>query len=199
MNKIAFFLSAGLTSLSLSVPAMAATKIQWWHAMGGENGAKLEQIAKGFNASQSDYEIVPVFKGTYDETLTGAIAAFRANQQPAIVQVYEVGTGTMMAAQGAIYPVYQLMKDEGEAWDQSKFIAPVVGYYSDTSGNVLSLPFNSSTPIMYYNKDVFKKAGLDPETPPKTWAEVRSLFADDHEVRRSQMRLYQRLDLLDPD
>ena len=139
MNKIAFFLSAGLTSLSLSVPAMAATKIQWWHAMGGENGAKLEQIAKGFNASQSDYEIVPVFKGTYDETLTGAIAAFRANQQPAIVQVYEVGTGTMMAAQGAVYPVYQLMKDEGEAWDQSKFIAPVVGYYSDTSGNVLSL------------------------------------------------------------
>ena len=116
--------------------------------MGGENGAKLEQIAKGFNASQSDYEIVPVYKGTYDETLTGAIAAFRAKQQPAIVQVYEVGTGTMMAAQGAVYPVYQLMKDEGEAWDQSKFIAPVVGYYSDTSGNVLSLPFNSSTPIM---------------------------------------------------
>lgn len=113
MNKIAFFLSAGLTSLSLSVPALAATKIQWWHAMGGENGAKLEQIAKGFNASQSDYEIVPVYKGTYDETLTGAIAAFRANQQPAIVQVYEVGTGTMMAAQGAVYPVYQLMKDEG--------------------------------------------------------------------------------------
>lgn len=174
MNKAAYYLSAGLLSLCLGAPAMAATKIQWWHAMGGENGAKLEEIAKGFNASQSDYEIVPVFKGTYDETLTGAIAAFRANQQPAIVQVYEVGTGTMMAAQGAIYPVYQLMKDEGEAWDQSKFIAPVVGYYSDTNGNVLSLPFNSSTPIMYYNKDIFKKAGLDPQTPPKTWADVEA-------------------------
>jgi sn-glycerol 3-phosphate transport system substrate-binding protein len=117
---------------------------------------------------------VPVFKGTYDETLTSAIAAFRANEQPAIIQVYEVGTGTMMAAEGAVYPVYQLMKDQGEAWDQSQFIAPVVGYYSDTSGNVLSLPFNSSTPIMYYNKDVFKKAGLDPETPPRTWAEVEA-------------------------
>lgn len=176
MFKTTLALSVGFAALLVAAPsAMAVTQIQWWHAMGGENGAKLEEIAQGFNDSQSDYEIVPVYKGSYNETMTSAIAAFRANEQPAIVQVYEVGTGTMMAAKGAIYPVYQLMKDEGEPWDQSKFIAPVVGYYSDTDGNVLSLPFNSSTPIMYYNKDVFEKAGLDPNVAPKTWGELEKM------------------------
>ncbi|MET3897972.1 sn-glycerol 3-phosphate transport system substrate-binding protein [Devosia sp. UYZn731] len=173
MLKKALVMSAGLVAMLAASPTVqAATQIQWWHAMGGENGAKLEEIAKGFNQSQSDYEIDPVFKGTYDEAMNGAIAAFSANEQPAIIQIYEVGTGTMMAAKGAVYPVYQLMKDQGEPWDQSKFLPAVVGYYSDTDGNVLSLPFNSSTPILYYNKDVCEKAGLDPETPPKTWADM---------------------------
>lgn len=152
--------------------ANAATEIQWWHAMGGELGQKLEEIVKGFNDSQSDYVIVPSYKGTYPETMTAAIAAFRAKQQPAIVQVFEVGTGTMMAAKGAIKPVYQLMADAGEPFDPASYLPAVVGYYTDTDGNMLSLPFNSSTPILYYNKDVFEKAGLDPNAPPKTWAEM---------------------------
>jgi sn-glycerol 3-phosphate transport system substrate-binding protein len=142
--------------------------------MGAELGERLEGIAADFNAGQSEFKVVPVYKGTYPETLTAAIAAFRAGEQPAIVQVFEVGTGTMMAAKGAVYPVYQLMADNNEPFDPSSFLAPVVGYYSDTEGNILSMPFNSSTPIMYYNKDVFKKAGLDPNVPPKTWAEVES-------------------------
>src|SRR5262249_28011802 len=125
-----------------------------------------------FNASQSDYTIVPVYKGNYTETLTAAIAAFRANQAPAIVQVFEVGTATMMAAKGAVYPVYQLMADEGQPFDPKSFLAAVTGYYSDTQGNMLSMPFNSSTPVLYYNKTAFQKAGLDPNTPPKTWPEV---------------------------
>tara|TARA_R110002012_G_scaffold22613_5_gene77935 strand:- start:1066 stop:2382 length:1317 start_codon:yes stop_codon:yes gene_type:complete len=166
-------LSMAALAVALSATSsLAATEVTWWHAMGGELGKKLEEIATKFNESQSDYKVVPVYKGSYPETLTAAIAAFRANQQPAIVQVFEVGTGTMMAAEGAVYPVYKLMADEGEAFDTSSFLSPVVGYYSDTSGNILSLPFNSSTPIMYYNKDVFEKAGLDPEVAPKTWAEV---------------------------
>ncbi|HZY67029.1 MAG TPA: sn-glycerol-3-phosphate ABC transporter substrate-binding protein UgpB, partial [Devosia sp.] len=158
----------------MSTAVQAQTEVTWWHAMGGELGTKLEEIAQKFNASQSDYVVTPVFKGSYAETLTAAIAAFRANEQPAIVQVFEVGTGTMMAAKGAVYPVYQLMADQGQAWDASSFLAPVVGYYSDPEGNVLSLPFNSSTPIMYYNKDVFTKAGLDANTPPRTWAEMEA-------------------------
>src|SRR5690606_2198913 len=97
---------------------------------------------------------------------------FRAGEQPHIVQVYEVGTGTMMAAQGAVYPVYQLMSDAGADFDPKAYLPQVTGYYTDTDGNMLSMPFNSSTPILYYNKTVFEKAGLDPEQPPKTWAEV---------------------------
>lgn len=162
-------ITAGLASA-----ASAQTEIQWWHAMGGELGQRLEQVAAGFNASQSDYKIVPVFKGTYAETLTAGIAAFRAREQPAIMQVFEVGTGTMMAAKGAVYPVYQLMADQGEPFDPQAFLPSVVGYYTDPEGNMLSMPFNSSTPILYYNKDVFEKAGLDRNTPPKTWAEVES-------------------------
>ncbi|MGN7869712.1 sn-glycerol-3-phosphate ABC transporter substrate-binding protein UgpB [Paracoccus sp. 22332] len=169
MNRL-FAASAVALIASLSA-AQAQTEIQWWHAMGGELGAKLEEITKGFNDSQDEYRIVPSYKGTYPETMTAAIAAFRAQQQPAIVQVFEVGTGTMMAAKGAIVPVHQLMADNDVAFDPAAYLPAVVGYYSDTDGNMLSLPFNSSTPILYYNKDVFEKAGLDRNTPPKTWAE----------------------------
>ena len=163
---------ATLAAAMSTSSALAATEISWWHAMDAQLGQKLEAIAETFNKSQSEYRIVPTYKGTYAETLTGAIAAFRAKEQPAIVQVFEVGTGTMMAAKGAVKPVYQLMQEAGEPWEPSAFLAPVTGYYSDTEGNILSLPFNSSTPIMYFNKDVFEKAGLDRNAAPKTWAEV---------------------------
>lgn len=171
------FRSSALSTLALVASLSAAeaqTDIQWWHAMGGELGAKLEEIVAGYNASQSDYRIVPTYKGSYAETMTAAIAAFRAKQQPAIVQVFEVGTGTMMAARGAVYPVYQLMKDAGAEFDPKSYLPAVVGYYTDTEGNMLSMPFNSSTPILYYNKDVFEKAGLDRDTPPKTWEDVEA-------------------------
>ncbi|MBU1175121.1 MAG: sn-glycerol-3-phosphate ABC transporter substrate-binding protein UgpB [Alphaproteobacteria bacterium] len=164
-------------SLMLSVSAhaaIAATEIDWWHAMGGELGTKLEEIVAGYNAAQGDYVVKPVYKGSYAETMTSAIAAFRAGEQPAIVQVFEVGTGTMMAAKGAIYPVYQLMADTGADFDPNAFLPAVVGYYTDTEGHMLSMPFNSSTPIFYYNKNVFKAAGLDPEVAPKTWEEVEA-------------------------
>ena len=152
--------------------ADAATKIQWWHAMGGQLGEKLAKIAADFNASQGEYEVEAVYKGSYAETMTAAIAAFRAREQPHIVQVFEVGTATMMAAKGAVYPVYQLMADTGEAFDPAAFLPAVVGYYTDSDGNMLSMPFNSSTPMMYYNKTAFEKVGLDPSAPPKTWPEV---------------------------
>jgi sn-glycerol 3-phosphate transport system substrate-binding protein len=158
----------------LATPAFAQTEIQWWHAMGGELGQKVDAIAAGFNATQKDYKIVPVYKGNYTETMTGAIAAFRAKQHPHIVQVFEVGTATMMAAKGAIYPVYQLMKDQNLPFDPKDYLSAVTGYYSDSAGNMLSMPFNSSTPVMYYNKTQFKKAGLDPESPPKTWPELEA-------------------------
>ena len=165
-------------SAALAISAAAAhaqTEVEWWHAMGGELGEILEEMAEGFNESQDDYRVNPSYRGNYSETMTGAIAAFRAGEHPQIVQVFEVGTGTMMAAEGAIYPVHQLMADHGRAFDQDDFLSAVVGYYTDTEGNMLSFPFNSSTPIVYYNRNVFEAAGLDPDTPPETWAELESM------------------------
>ncbi|MCP5153198.1 MAG: sn-glycerol-3-phosphate ABC transporter substrate-binding protein UgpB [Ectothiorhodospiraceae bacterium] len=167
-------LAAAVIAGASTGSAFAVTEVQWWHAMGGELGEKLASIAEGFNASQSDYKVVPVYKGNYTETMTAAIAAFRAKQQPHIVQVFEVGTATMMAAKGAVYPVYELMKNAGESFDPADYLAAVTGYYTDTAGNMLSMPFNSSTPVLYYNKDAFSKAGLDPEKPPVTWPDLEA-------------------------
>ncbi|MGJ4939978.1 sn-glycerol-3-phosphate ABC transporter substrate-binding protein UgpB [Bradyrhizobium sp. HKCCYLS1011] len=153
-------------------PASAATDIMWWHAMSGELGKQVEKLAAEFNASQADYRIVPSYKGNYTETVTAAIFAFRSRSQPAIVQVNEIATATMTAAKGAIYPVFELMRDEQERFSPSAYLPAVTGYYADVDGNLLSFPFNASTPILYYNKDMFRRAGLDPEVAPRTWPEV---------------------------
>jgi sn-glycerol 3-phosphate transport system substrate-binding protein len=136
------------------------------------NGERINKIAADFNASQTEYKVTPVFKGSYAETMTAAIAAYRAGNPPDIVQVFEVGTATMMAAKGAVKPVYQLMRDAGEAFDPNAYLPAVTGYYSTGDGKMLSLPFNSSTAITYWNKALFKKARLDPAKPPKTWPET---------------------------
>jgi sn-glycerol 3-phosphate transport system substrate-binding protein len=163
----AIFIAAG--------PARAATNIQWWHAMAGELGRRLEALVADFNSSQSDYRIIPIYKGNYTETVTAAIFAVRTRSHPAIVQVNEIATATMMAAKGAVYPVFELMRDEGEVFDQSAYLPAVTGYYADAAGNMLSFPFNSSTPILYYNKDEFRRAGLDVDVPPKTWPELETM------------------------
>jgi sn-glycerol 3-phosphate transport system substrate-binding protein len=158
--------------VAFASPALAVTDIMWWHAMSGELGRQLEKLAADFNASQSEYRIVPSYKGSYTETVTAAIFAFRSRSQPAIVQVNEIATATMMAAKGAIYPVFELMRDEQEAFSPAAYLPAVTGYYADVAGNMLSFPFNASTPILYYNKNLFRAAGLDPEMAPKTWPEV---------------------------
>jgi sn-glycerol 3-phosphate transport system substrate-binding protein len=155
-----------------ATPALAVTDINWWHAMSGQLGRQVERLAADFNASQSEYRVVPAYKGNYTETVTAAIFAFRSRSQPAIVQVNEIGTATMMAAKGAIYPVFELMRDEQEPFTPSAYLPAVTGYYADLGGNLLSFPFNSSTPILYYNKNMFRDAGLDPDVAPKTWPEI---------------------------
>lgn len=174
LQTIVWFAILGVLVICAGGPASAAEKtvIHWWHAMGGQLGETLETLANKFNESQSTYEVQPLRKGNYSETLTAAIAAYRAKQPPHIVQVFEVGTQTMLLS-GAVYPVYQLMKDQGFTIDWGKFIQPVISYYTK-DGNLYSMPFNSSTPILYYNKDAFAQAGLDPATPPATWQEVEA-------------------------
>jgi sn-glycerol 3-phosphate transport system substrate-binding protein len=146
--------------------------VEFWHAMTGKNGEITQAVCDKFNASQSDYKVVAVLKGSYPEALNAGIAAFRAGAAPAILQVQEVATATFMATKGAIKPVYQLMAENNEKFDPSVYMGAIRSYYSTADGKMLSMPFNSSTAVMYYNKEAFRKAGLDPEKPPKTWPEV---------------------------
>jgi len=161
---------AGVTSGG----AQAQTEIQWWHSMTGANNDGVNKLAADFNARQKDYKVVATYKGSYPESMTAAVAAFRAGNAPHLLQVFEVGTATMMAAKGAIVPVAKVMADAKEPFDPKAYLPTVVGYYSDMQGNILSFPFNSSTVMFYINKDEFKKAGLDPDKAPKTWKELRA-------------------------
>ena len=170
-SKSLAFGAAALTLL-MSQAAEAQVEIQWWHSMTAVNGEWVNDLAKDFNASQKTYKIVPTFKGTYDESMTAAVAAFRAGNAPHILQVFEVGTATMMASKGAIVPVGKVMKDAGEKFDPSAYVSAVAGYYTAPNGQMLSFPFNSSTTVFYYNKDAFKAAGLDADKAPATWPEV---------------------------
>jgi sn-glycerol 3-phosphate transport system substrate-binding protein len=165
-------LALGMMAALAAHPARAQVEVQWWHSMGGALGEWVNDLAKDFNASQKDYKITPTFKGSYDESMTAAIAAFRAGNAPHILQVFEVGTATMMASKGAIKPVAEVMKEGGQAFDPNAYVPAVAGYYTAPNGQMLSFPFNSSTPVFHYNKDAFKAAGLDPEKPPTTWPEV---------------------------
>ena len=164
--------AASSLAIAIAFPVQAQTEVQFWHSMTAVNGEWVNDLAKDFNARQKDYKIVPTFKGTYDESMTAAIAAFRAGSGPLILQVFEVGTATMMASKNAIVPVGQVMKDAGYKFDPSVYVPAVAGYYTAPNGQMLSFPFNSSTTIFYINKDAFKAAGLDTAKPPTTWPEV---------------------------
>src|SRR5471032_1960539 len=160
-------------SLALSVAATAAqaqTEIHFWHSMAGALGDKVNELATNFNKTQSDYKIVPSYKGQYPESMTAAIAAFRAGNAPHILQVFEVGTATMMSATGAVKPVYKLMAEAGEPFDPKAYLPAITGYYSTSKGEMLSFPFNSSSMVMWINKDALKKADI--AEIPKTWTEV---------------------------
>lgn len=172
-------------TMALSTQALAVTEIPFWHSMDGELGKTVNSLVDRFNQSHSDVKIVPVYKGNYDQNLAAGIAAFRSGNPPAILQVYEVGTATMMASK-AIMPVYQVFQQAGIPSDEKAFVPSICGYYSDSkTGHLLSQPFNSSTPVLYYNKDAFKKAGLNPEQPPKTW---QQLATDAAKLRAAGMK-----------
>lgn len=165
-----FRVVAAFSALAFTTPALALTEIQWWHAMTGANNDVIVKLADEFNASQKDYKVVPSYKGSYPDTMNAGIAAFRANNAPHILQVFEVGTATMMSATGAVKPVHVLMKEAGEKFDSKNYLQAITGYYSTSKGEMLSLPFNSSSMVMWINKDALKKAGI--ADIPKTWPEV---------------------------
>ena len=157
-----------LVFMAVSVVAADPVKIQFWHAMSAKRMAAVDTVLAGFHAAHPDIIIEPQFTGSYAETLSKAIAAVRAGEAPQIVQVYEVGTQTMLDS-GAIVPLFELEKP-GEI-DWGNVVGPILDYYT-VDGKLYSMPFNSSTSMLYYNKDLFEKAGLDPNRPPHTFDDV---------------------------
>ena len=171
MKKLLMGLLTG-TMMMPSAMAFAETEVQFWHAFTGRLGELVAEQVSTFNGSQSDYKIVASHKGNYSETLNAGIAAFRAGEQPHILMVFEVGTATMMGAKGAIKPVYEVMADAGASFDPDAYIGSVKGYYTTTGGDMLSLPFNSSTPVLWVNNDALKAAGIEASVDLSTWQKV---------------------------
>lgn len=169
--KMTYLLTAGL--MTFAGPAAAQTDIQFWHAMGGALGEVVEDIAAQYNASQSEYNLVPTYKGGYEDTMTAGIAAFRAKQQPDLIQIFDAGAATIINAKGATIPVADLMAEHAGGFDSEDYIEGVRYFYADSDGKMIGMPFNSSTPLLYYNKDILAKAGID--GPPATWEEFEAM------------------------
>lgn len=171
-RKTVASLVAAAALLGTSSASYAATDISWWHAMGGRLGEVVVDIANGYNASQDACKITPVFKGTYEETLTAGIAAFRAGEQPNVLQVFDAGAATIIGAKGAVIPAQDILENAGVAFDIEDYIDGVRYFYADSDGKMIGMPFNSSTPILYTNEEALKKAGVE---APKTWEEFQQI------------------------
>ena len=179
MTKLSKFMVACLIISFVTFPVAVLAEpitIDWWFAHGGRLGEKVQEIVANFNSMQTKYKVVATYKGNYTDTMNAGIAAFRSKKPPHILQVFEVGTASMMAAKGAIKPVYEIMAQSGQPWSPEVYLSTVTGYYTTPEGKMLSMPFNSSTPVLYYNVEAFKKAGLDPDKPPKTWLKPQRML-----------------------
>jgi sn-glycerol 3-phosphate transport system substrate-binding protein len=167
-------LAAGAVLAAALLPAAAQqrTEIQMWMGLTGANGEILTRFGEDFNKTQNDYRVVVSFKGQYPEQRAAAVAAFRAGNPPHIMQMFDAGSGDMVASKSAIVPVSDVFKRAGIPFNAGDFIAPARGYYGLKDGSLLSMPFNVSTTVLFYNKDAFKKAGLDPEKAPQTWPQL---------------------------
>ncbi len=170
--KHSLSLLAVASMLGSAQGALAQTEIEFWHAFTGRLGELVAEQVETFNGSQEDYVVNASHKGNYSEALNAGIAAFRAGEQPHILMVFEVGTATMMGAEGAIKPVHEVMEEAGADFDQDEYIGSVKGYYTSPEGDMLSFPFNSSTPVLWVNRDKLEEAGIDPDTDLSTWEKV---------------------------
>lgn len=168
-SKIVLFIAIFMVTVSLN----AGTNITWWHAMGGRLGEVVNEMANNFNASQNEYKVIPVYKGGYEDTMTAGIAAYRAHKSPDIIQIFDAGAATIIGAKGVVYPVAKLFDNYGVKFNAKDYISGVRNFYADSKGRMIGCPFNSSTPVLYYNKDAFQKAGI--KNPPKTWEDFEKI------------------------
>ncbi|MBN8235819.1 ABC transporter substrate-binding protein [Halobacillus kuroshimensis] len=147
-----------------------ATEVTFWHAMGGGPQKALEEIVADFNEKNPEINVVPQFQGTYDEALTKFRSVGGSKDAPAIVQTYEIGTRYMIES-GFIEPVQTFI--DNDDYDTSQLEENITNYYA-VDGDMYSMPFNSSTPVLIYNKDAFEEAGLDAESAPRTYSEIKN-------------------------
>jgi len=164
--------SIAIGSILTATTTIAATDISWWHGMGGRNGEVINEISQQFNDAQDQCNLTPISRGTYEEALSSGIAAFRSGEQPNILQVFDAGAATIISAEGATIAAEDLILDAGEEFDRENFIPGVRGFYADSDGKFIGMPFNSSAPIMYYNAAAFEEAGVQ---PPETWEEFEEI------------------------
>lgn len=169
-RRVLMFVAACVL-LAHSAQAFAAVEIRWWHALSDANRAAVESLARDFNAMQDQYVIVPEYKGPYGDTMAAGLAGFMAGEAPHILQVVEVGTATMMSQPGVIKPIHELMRDAREYFDPRAYLPAITGYYSTPTGEMLSFPFNSSSMVMWINRDKLREAGLA-NAPLDTWPQV---------------------------
>lgn len=165
-------LLATAVAVSTAMSAQAAVDITWWHGMGGQLGETVNKIAADYNASQQACQIAPIYKGSYEELLTSGVAAFRAKQAPNIIQVYDAGSATIINAKGAVTAVADIFEAAGVPFDKKDYLAGIRNFYADSNGKMIGMPFNSSAPILYYNKAALEKAGVQ---PPKTWEDFEAI------------------------
>jgi len=166
----------GIFLLCAAVSAQAVQEIRLWHAMSGARGIELDRLIRKYNASQKDYRVVSFFQGAYDEVMADDIQMRKGtSRSPHIVQVNDAGTADMMRS-GSALPLWQLMQQWGRPLD-AKYLPAVSAYFSDTEGRLLALPFTGATPVLYYNRDAFRKAGLDPAKAPQTLYEMPKALA----------------------
>jgi sn-glycerol 3-phosphate transport system substrate-binding protein len=188
-RRLLLSLLATVLALGTAPPAAASTDVQLWHAMDGALGTQLDAIVKRFNAAQKDYRVVAVYKGSYDETLAAGLAARLEGKSPHVLQVYDIGTANMAAAKNLIRPVHQVMREAGEKFDPKAFVPAIASFYSDGKGNLLALPFNTSTPVLYVNRDAFNASGVDARKPIKTWYDLQEALLEVREKGRLQCGL----------
>ena len=169
--KFLSLLTAGI--MTVAGPTLAQTEVQFWHAMGGRLGEVVEEISTKYNESQTTYKLVPTYKGGYEDTMTAGIAAFRAKQQPNLIQIFDAGAATIINAKGAIIPVADLMAEHAGGFNSADYIEGVRYFYADSDDKMIGMPFNASTPLLYYNKDIFDEAGIG--APPATWEEFEAM------------------------
>jgi sn-glycerol 3-phosphate transport system substrate-binding protein len=176
----------GNSSNKTASSANNPVQITFWHSMSGKNGQAITKMINDFNNSHKNIKVNAQFQGNYDDAINKLKSAEKGNAAPDVMQVYDIGTRFMIDSNWAV-PMQKFIDNEN--YNTSDLEPNLLGYYT-VNNKLYSMPFNASTPILYYNEDAFKNAGLDVNNPPKTFSDVekdaKALTKKDSSGRISQ-------------